>query len=184
VRESDNPQASKLSAYFFDARELGQSLKEVATDIIIKEDKEIQSHWYHSKKDADLFIWKDHKHNIIKQQISFYGQLMEWNIIEGVRTGLVIEDEATKLNGCALIQYDIDLQMQTARQGIDIVGHIPGLNNQDKIDVINNFITSPIFSQLSPYEILLRYGVPVKVKTKPEWLSRLLNWLGFSKKNK
>ncbi|MCB0350459.1 MAG: hypothetical protein KDD38_04705 [Bdellovibrionales bacterium] len=183
MQDSDSRQASKLSAHLFDARELGLSLKEVATDIIKKEDKEIQSHWYHSSKDADLFIWKDHKNNIIKQQISFYGQLMEWNIIEGVRTGLVIEDETTKLNGSALIRYDGELQKQTAQQGIDIVGHVPGLNAQDKIDIISNFIKSPLFSQMSPEEILSRYGIQSKAKTKPEWLIRILNWLGLSGKN-
>ncbi len=184
MRESDSPRVNNLAANLFNAKELGLSLKEVATDLIKSENSDIQSHWYHSKKDADLYIWKDRNQNIIKQQISFYGQLMEWNIIEGVRTGLIIEDETTKLNGSALIRFDSRIQSQTAQQGIEIVSHIPGLSNSDKIAVISNFTNSPLFSQMNPCDILARYGLQATHKRRPEWIKWLLMKLGFSAKDK
>ena len=42
----------------------------------------VGSHWYHSDQDADIYIWLDEVGNVIKQQVNFVGQVVEWNIVE------------------------------------------------------------------------------------------------------
>jgi hypothetical protein len=78
---------------FFNAEEIGHSLKEVSPLLLKTTHPEITSRWFHSSQDADLFIWFDRNQGVIKQQISFFGQVVEWNIVEGLKTGLVIEEE-------------------------------------------------------------------------------------------
>lgn len=189
---NENQQTIKLAVRLFDAKEVGRSLTEVAVDIVKNEDKEVESRWFHSSKDADFFIWKDHNKNIIKQQLSFCGQLMEWNIIEGIRTGYIIEDASEKaaesvskkVKSSALIRYDAKLQRQTAEQCIDIVGHIPGLKDQDKIQIINNFTNSPVFSQMLPEDIMKRYGLHNRTQSRPSVLTKILKLLGLLPKSK
>ncbi len=49
---------------FFNPQTLGQSLKEVQVDLLGTH-PEVVSRWFHSAKDADLFIWHDSAQNII-----------------------------------------------------------------------------------------------------------------------
>jgi hypothetical protein len=169
----------------FNAKDLGQSLREVAVDVIRRDDKDIESRWFHSNKDADLFIWSDEKKNILKQQVTFYGQVVEWNVVEGLRTGLLIEDETSQgMSASPLIRYDISPQKHTIEQSIDIVGHIGGLSSLDKSQVIINFTKASIFSELSPEEILKRFGIEDVYKHKDNWILKMLKSLGLVGKKK
>jgi hypothetical protein len=142
----------------FNAQDIGSSLQEVAADYIKTEDNEIESHWYHSQKDADLYYWRDNKKNIIKQQVSFLGQIIEWNILDGVRTGVVVEDETSQSMGCSpLVHYDKSPSPSTLGQCVDIVAHIPKLPASEKQQIMNNFLHSPNLHNLPLAEIISRF---------------------------
>lgn len=169
----------------FNAKELGRSLREVAVDVMQKENRNIESHWFHSNKDADMFIWKDENKNIIKQQVTFYGQLIEWNVLEGVRTGLLIEDEASqKMGSSPLIRYDHMPQQHGIEQGVDIISHVQGISDSDKLQIIENFTKSPHFNQMTSEEIIRRYGLYLKSNRPHSWLQKLMMALGLWGKKK
>lgn len=138
-------QVTKTEFLLFNAKDIGASLKEVAVDVIKREGENIESRWYHSPKDADLFFWRNDRGSIIKQQVTYYGQLTEWSLIEGLRTGLLIEDETSqKISSSPLIRYDSRPQLQAVAQSIEIVENITSLSLDDRAKIIQNFAASPI----------------------------------------
>src|SRR4051812_41729358 len=92
----------------FDAEQIGKSLREVAVDVIETEGSTILSRWFHSKHDVELFLWTDAENNVIKHQVTFYGQAVEWNVFEGVKTGVIVEHENSLGDGVVneTIQFD------------------------------------------------------------------------------
>ncbi len=183
--QQNNQPSIAEAVKMFNAKELGRSLREVAVDMMKNENRNIESHWFHSSKDADMFIWKDESKNIIKQQVTFYGQLIEWNVLEGVRTGLLVEDEASqKMGSSPLIRYDQRPQQHGIEQGVDIVSHVQGLSDGDKLQIIENFTKSPHFNQMTSEEIIQRYGLYLKSNKAPSWLLKLLQSIGLFGKKK
>lgn len=144
MKENANQQANKPTPVeVFNAKILGSSLQEVAVEFIKSEGLEIESRWFHSKKDADFFIWSDHRKNIVKQQVTYYGQVIEWNIIDGLRTGVLVEDEKSQQMGSSpIIQYDLTPQFHTVTQCIQLIHFIPNLLDTTKSQVIYNFTQS------------------------------------------
>lgn len=124
--------------YLFNPRLIGESLKQVAVDIVQSENQGIESRWFHSQNDADLFFWKDKQKNIIKHQMTFLGQVLVWDIVDGLRTGVVVDDETAGKSESALIKFDQSPQKQTVMQGIEILVHVGGLSSEEKQKIIKN----------------------------------------------
>ena len=133
----------KIFPRFFSAADLGKSFREVAVDVIRTEHQDIENRWYHSAKDADLFVWVDSEKNIIKQQLSFYGQVIEWNVIEGVRTGCVLEheddDNTLKRRSSDVIQFDRHPQFSSLKQALDLLKNITVLKDEERQCLMENF---------------------------------------------
>ena len=167
---------------FFNPKELGRSLKEVATDLIKTESHEVVSRWFHAADDLDLFIWSDNNKNIIKQQLSFHGQIVEWNLIEGVKTGFVYEDESLAGGGqtqSELVRYDESLQKRTLEQALEIIGFTEALSGLEKKAVIENFLRDPSLGNLSPEAFLQKYKRMELPKAAPtSFFKSLLSSIG------
>jgi len=123
----------------FNAREIGRTLTEVAVEHLKREGRDIESRWFHSPHDADVFYWRDEQKNIIKQQISFLGQLLEWNMTEGLRTGVVIESARAADMDASLVHFDPIPQRKTVEQGLEILDHMTTLDVETKRRIIRNF---------------------------------------------
>ncbi len=162
--------------HFFDAAVLGQSLKEVATDLIKAGEAEIVHRWFHSAKDADFFIWLDQQNNVIKQQLTFYGQVVEWNIVEGVKTGLIVEDEGRQaVKSSDIIRFDTHAQRAPIEQALNLLNHITALNDIERHLLTKNFAHGPTSKNLDPEEFIRRYGGLLKPKTVKK--RRLFDWI-------
>lgn len=145
---------------FFNAQDIGESLEEVAIDVIKTESQNITSRWLHSAREADLFIWLDERENIIKQQMSFCGQVVEWNILEGVKTGVVLEDESHSggVEGSEVVRFDEDPQQASVKQAIEVLRHVLALTEEDRRTLLANFNKGPVADHLPPEEFLRLYG--------------------------
>lgn len=120
---------------YFDPIKVGASLKEVGLDYQEIDDKEIVTRWFRDQKsETDIFVWLNKDQKIIKQQISTMGQLTEWNILDGVRTGVILESEFSAHtlmeNGLTsgdsaseVIRFDKSIQLQTLNMGLAILKH-------------------------------------------------------------
>lgn len=174
-----------LYPHFFDPAALGQSLKEVATDYIRSDETEILSRWFHSPKDVDFFVWMDHNRNILKQQLTFYGQVVEWNIIEGVRTGLIVEDESrAPVKAAELIHFDVVVQPKPIEQALHLLRNMTALGDSEREAFIYNFTKSPTSKTIDPQDFVRRYGHFLKARPSatqqpPKFskLRRFLSWI-------
>lgn len=163
----------------FDPRALGESLKEVAIDYIVTEDSNLQSRWFQSESDADLFIWTDVNHKklasdpeVIKYQLSFFGQVVEWSIFDGVRTGVIIENEIHGENPSEVIEFDQHPQMHSVEQASKLLGFVTELaqNEQDHlISVLSQKATSP------------QTGGKLQSKSERSKFQALLKWIHIKK---
>lgn len=145
---------------FFNAEDLGKSLKEVATDVIATQgDQKVISRWFHSAKDADLFIWLDSRQNIIKQQLTFFGQVVEWNVIEGVKTGMVVEDETpSKVKASEIVHFDLTPQKAPLEQAKALLNFITALNDDERRLLVTNFTGLSRATPVDPQEFVERFG--------------------------
>jgi hypothetical protein len=179
------PESDDLRRQLFNAKEIGGELREVAFDLIQSENGDVECRWFHGKNECDLYYWKDQKKNIIKQQVAFIGQIIEWNIIEGLRTGFIVDTEKdARMSGSPVIRFDKTPQMQVLEQGIEIVGHVASLNPEDKFRILENFIKSPLFREMTPEDIVERFGIQLPARTQLSLFQQFLIFLGMDKKSK
>jgi len=134
LKPTASRQPNKVEVTFLNPRELGETLQKVASNFLDGEKSAYESHWYHSNKDADFFYWLDKNQSIVKQQLIFCGQLIEWSKADGLRTGLVIEDEVNQSMGNSpMVHFDQKPQSATIEQGCEILRHVPNLPLQTEI---------------------------------------------------
>jgi hypothetical protein len=164
------------SPVFFNGKSIGKSLREVAVDLIQTESEEMVSRWFHSEGGTDLFTWSDSAKNIIKQQLSFHGQIVEWNCLEGVRTGFVIEsdldnevyeskksdqknsDEVCKSES---IQFDGKPMNKSVGLALEILHYLDvELGFRDQL--IDNFKNPKDIKTLSATQFVDRFGLAIK----------------------
>ena len=123
----------QLQLVHIDLPTLAKSLKLTSIDVIKTTNLDIESHWFRSMGQADLYFWKA-KDRIVKQQISIYNQIVEWNEFDGVKTGYVNEDAYGQGE---VICFDEELNESVVQQAIEF------LNNVDQIqpDTLNVLIS-------------------------------------------
>ncbi len=163
-------------AFLFNPSEIAKSLKEVAVDIIQTEHQEVVSRWFHSHRDADLFIWLDESARIIKQQISFNGQVVEWNAVEGVRTGFVFEDDSGKKPGdmsSEIIRFDNAPIKAAIAQAIEILNEMSQLPLSERQTLVANLSASSLNKCLSYGEFYQRLTRPKKSRQTNHFLANL-----------
>jgi len=80
-----------MQAIHYDLHSLAKSLKLASVDMIRTPKSEIESHWYRSDGPADLFYWV-RGGRLVKHQLNLYGQIVEWNEYDGIKTGYVQEE--------------------------------------------------------------------------------------------
>lgn len=159
---------------YLNIKDIGGSIKEMGSDMVKTTHQNVVSHWYHSDMDADLIIWKDEKQNIIKQQVNLLGQVIEWNIVDGLRTGFVVETEAKEeaegknprpkkeqgpgLSGPNEIKFDRLPAAQSVTQAIELIHFLKCVSEQDKEALAYNLKNAPKISSMEPKEFLRKFG--------------------------
>lgn len=130
---------------YFEPAQAGKSLREVGVDFLDVENQKITSRWFRSGRDVDLFIWLDAQKKVIKQQMSFCGQIVEWNILDGLKTGVVIEEESLdesdegQKNSSEVIRFDQKPQPQAIRMALEVIQNMEPINQSEKDDLLLNF---------------------------------------------
>lgn len=175
----------KSALQVFDAETVGLSLREVGADVLIGETTDFLSRWYHSSfSDADLVIWTDGQQRIIKYQICFFGQVVEWNPIHGTRTGYILEEEVggegPTPEVSESVRYDRELQEHVVCQASDILSFVPELKEDERYKLIFNLRESPRLHKRAR-ERALRAWAPkideIVSDHAPSFWKRLKSWV-------
>jgi hypothetical protein len=168
----------------FNPEDLGKSLKEVAMDLVKTSRRDVVARWFHSSKDADLFIWMDLQRNIIKQQLSYYGQVVEWNVIEGVKTGHIIVEEG-RIHGqrSEFLNFDERPQRTSVDQALKLLNHVTALKDDERKILEQNFQNLNQSQSMPASEFAARFGEllgrPQPERENSAWkrfVSRLSRW--------
>lgn len=189
--EISSQMSNSDTVLFFDARRMGENLKEVGVDVINAESESIVSRWYGSNQDINLYFWVDQKRNIIKQQMNFCGQHVEWNILDGVRTGVLIEEDqrqsdqlqetGPKEDGATLkgkVLYDETPIEASIRQAQELIHHAMDVPESERQHLLENFSQSPTLEQMGTDEFCRRFGTTLKdKKEKKSFWKKFMNWM-------
>ena len=135
-----NKESSSKIPWLMNPKSIGPALEEVAIDYIEVNNQKVTSRWLKSE-DTELFIWTDASGNIIKQQMSVFGQVVEWNIFDGVRSGLLIESDLDT-DGKKIsenVRFDIKPHPQSIQQMTQILHFVKALNSSEREKLIANF---------------------------------------------
>ncbi|HEX4925898.1 MAG TPA: hypothetical protein VFV50_17530 [Bdellovibrionales bacterium] len=145
---------------FFHPQKIGGSLREVDVSLIQSENENVVSRWFHGPHDADLFIWTDERNNVIKHQTSFCGQIVEWNVLDGIRTGFVLEQETASpsMGASETIKFDARPMESAIHQAHELIRHVDSLDEVTRRELLQQLTQRPSFSTMKPEEILKRYG--------------------------
>jgi hypothetical protein len=176
---------SSKSVYpmFFNPERIGETLKEVSSDLLRVESQDIVGRWFHSPDEIDLFIWVDETKTIVKQQLTFYGQVVEWNAVDGTKTGVIIEDERGHVKASETIRFDDNLQIQQLGLAMDLIQHVLALTSQEQDQLIGNFFRGQRNRSTNDAEFLKRYSHYVNLHQRSFWrrvfagVYRFLTWL-------
>lgn len=95
-----------------DPIEQGQTLSEKAVDVHVIDGVEVIARWYHSPHDADLMLWFDDEGRPARYQLNSSGQIVDWNVDDGVQTGLIVELEVRD-EVAETIQFDRETNAAT-----------------------------------------------------------------------
>jgi len=93
--------------------------------------------------------------------------VVEWNIVEGVKTGVLLEEDnnsekeqkkETNIPKPDLVRFDNQPVPQSVDQALQILEHLPALQDKEKRVLSYNFKMSPQVNNLTPQEFIERYG--------------------------
>ncbi len=155
---------SAIFPHFFDPHRIGQNLKEVSSDLLRVESRDLVGRWFHAQDEIDLFIWSDEKKKIVKQQLTFYGQVVEWNVIEGTKTGVIIEDESPPnssgqpVKAAETIRFDERAHPQPIGLAMAVIRHTGALSEDERKQIVANYFRGQKRSSLNPSEFLELYA--------------------------
>ena len=100
---------------------MAQRLNFVSFDTLKIENQSIQSHWYRHE-DIDLYYFQREDGSFIKVHVSVLGQIIEWNPLDGTRTGLMVEEEQGG-EVFETVQYDARANGQSVAQSLVVIEH-------------------------------------------------------------
>lgn len=98
---------------------MAEKITFVSFDVIQFHDNEMRSHWYRYE-DIDLYYFQNLAGDISKIHISVFGEVIEWNPLDGLRSGLLIEAEGDA-GITEVIQYDARPSSKCLEQAVEIL---------------------------------------------------------------
>jgi hypothetical protein len=102
----------------------------VSFDVIQYGNSEMRSHWYRYR-DIDLYYFQTTDGDVAKIHITIFGQVVEWNKLDGVRTGLLIEHEG-EAGVSEIVQYDARPNTACVKQAMDVLTQARKIEKADR----------------------------------------------------
>ena len=133
---------NKTAPIYFNPQKVGSQMREIGVDFLrLESSDDIETRWFREPlTETDVFIWFNKNKKIIKQQVSIMGLLIEWNIVEGVRTGMVMESEILQEQPASEhIHFDQNIQPNTIETAISVIYGMTCIQKQLQQKLIQNF---------------------------------------------
>lgn len=99
---------------------LAQRMNFVSFDTLQLENQSVRSHWYRHDDGLDFYYFQKDDGRLIKVHISVLGQIIEWNPLDGTRTGLLVEQEQGG-EVFESVHYDSRANTTSVEQGLVVI---------------------------------------------------------------
>lgn len=96
---------------------MAQQVKFVSFDMVQTAGTELTSRWYHFES-IDLYFYETDDKKIVKIQVTVFGQVIDWNMFDGLRTGILLEEDMLSEGPSGVIHYDRTVSMKTVSQAL------------------------------------------------------------------
>ncbi len=181
-----DPDQTRHFMTVFSAARLGEAVKQVGVDYISVDQHRVETKWFRSGEDVDLVVWTDMAGTIIKQQLTFFGQVLEWNLVDGLKTGLIVEEETGQQESPAseMVRYDLVRPLDaTVQQGVELLSSIACLSPQLRDGLVQNVVKPVRLRDWPAGKVMLNFGSSAE-STNPRrspssWIVDALSRLKF-----
>lgn len=114
---------------------LAQKMNFVSFDTLELENHSVKSHWYRHEDGLDVYYFQKDNGQLVKIHISILGQVIEWNPLDGTRTGLLVEHEQ---NGEVFesLHYDARANPASVEQSLLILENATCLGSELRDELI------------------------------------------------
>ena len=138
------------------ADHLAKLMTEVSSDLLKTEKSNVTSRWFRAGEDLELFAWLDQKHKLIRLQVVIFDQVLEWDLISGLRTGFVEETPVhLKLQKpSSLIVYDKRINQPTVELVKEIIAASHHMHSDLKKCILDTVIEPKTIQDISFFEML------------------------------
>ena len=126
--------------------------------------------WWHSRYDADIVIWTDDSGLRIRQHICIAGLTLDWDIVHGTRTGIVVDSETSALQHSVLgkVDYDESPSLATIEMALSM------LSNVTVIEIEERAVLETYFRESWTYADLKNRGI---VSESGTWWERIRTYI-------
>lgn len=123
---------------------LAQNMNFVSFDILQVEQYSVKSHWYRHEQGLDIYYFQKDDGRLVKLHIAFFGQVIEWNPLDGTRTGLLMEEEIGS-EVIETVHFDSRTNKESLAQSLVILENASCLAQdlRDQLLVLLQFPQSP-----------------------------------------
>ncbi len=142
--------------FIYCPQSIARNFVEVSSDMVSTPTRKLVIKWYRSSH-VDLQVWLDHGHSkVIRQQFSYMGLVVEWNHIQGVRTGYLQDSLAgEEATNNAQVTYDKSIQKESVELVLEVMKLTEGIS--EKQEIINNYENSPKISKWQSTVLVVKH---------------------------
>ena len=127
----------KISHYNLET--LASSLRLESIDVLETQRVDLESHWYRSEGPAELFFWVA-KDRMIKHQLNLFGQVVEWNEYDGVKTGYINEERmGHTFDIKSMIEFDKTPEAEVTNMACEFIRKVHILNADTKSQIVGDY---------------------------------------------
>jgi len=128
----------------------------VSSDIVKTASADLVVKWYRASY-IDLQVWLDKEQNkVIRQQFSFLGLVVEWNHIQGLKTGYVEDQPENSKKGTTVsVVYDKKFEPESIKQAIEVLTLAKDF--AEKYEVIQNYKNAPMLSKWQSFLLITKH---------------------------
>lgn len=141
------------SGLICDLFQLAPLMQLEAVDVVETHRGDLERHWYSSPGPAE-FLFLTRQNRLIKHRLDLLGQVIEWNYVDGSKTGYVQDDEIPGvLQPASTISFDKVPDEQLLYLAISFIESMKTLDDEIRGEVIAQHQSFFHWAKLSPIQL-------------------------------
>lgn len=123
---------------YFHSTTVAKVFQEVAVDSVKTSSGMLLSRWYQAGQIASLNLWTTPDGVVVRQKLELLGQLVIWDKDNGIRTGLLVDNEVSGETA----EFDPGINMYSLKWAHEIVTLAEAIPESFKKQIIKNWSVS------------------------------------------